>query len=136
MAAVPIQISGVLYDLLARTTQRVVIMGDASIMGLTVGGGPILPPEEVPPQAPPGSPVHPIWGPPGIDFPDKPGYPPVAGHPLPEPPEIPPPDQLPQPVPPNTVLKPPPSDGGWGLYSDASSSLYWAYTPAGQAQPK
>jgi len=45
----------------------------------------------------PGVPTFPIWGPPGSNFPDKPGYPPVAGHPLP-----------PIPVPPEAPNLPPP----------------------------
>jgi len=49
MAEVPIQISGMLYDLLNKTTQRVVLMGNASIIGLSVGGGPIIPPDSTPP---------------------------------------------------------------------------------------
>jgi len=109
MTEVPIQISGVLYDKTARTQQSVVLMGKASIMGLSVGGGPIVPPEEgggpvypvqplppypahpivLPPDPPPvegqppGQPTFPIWGPPGVELPPGSGYPPVAGHPLP-----------------------------------------------------
>ncbi len=47
-------------------------------------------PEQPPGSGPPGSPQFPIWGPPGIDWPDKPGYPPSAGHPLPPLPDTPP----------------------------------------------
>jgi hypothetical protein len=110
MSEVPIQISGVLYDKTARTQQSVVLMGKASIMGLSVGGGPIVPPDEaggapphpehpIPPYPahpivlppdpppvegqPPGTPTFPIWGPPGTELPPGSGYPPVAGHPLP-----------------------------------------------------
>ena len=141
MSAVPIQISGVLYDKTARTQQSVVLVGSASIVGLSVGGGPIVPPEEVPPGGgqppviwpspgvpthpivlpPPGTPAHPIvlppepptspgspafpiWGPPGVDFPDVPGYPPVAGHPLP-------------PIPPST--EPPQEIIGW------EAKIFW-----------
>ena len=120
MTEVPIQISGVLYDKTARTQQSVVLMGKASIMGLSVGGGPIVPPEEggggeppviwpspghpahpivLPPDqppieggGPPPKPTFPIWGPPGVEFPPGEGYPPVAGHPLP-------PDGAPDPIP-------------------------------------
>src|SRR5215475_11728380 len=73
MAAVEVTISGVLYDKTARTTQPVVLIGEASLTGLGVGGGPIIPPEQ--PGQPPGTPVFPIWGPPGFN-PPGPGYPP------------------------------------------------------------
>ena len=140
MAAVPIEVNGVLYDVLNRTTQRVVLMGSASIMGLTPGGGPIIPPDQLPPGGgggPPPHPEHPIWGPPGIEFPPGPGYPPgIGGGPI-VPPEPPIPPDVPQPAPPNTVLKPAPDDGGWGLYTDADGTVHWAYRPgAGQPGPK
>ena len=86
MAEVPVTMNGMLYDLFNRTTQRVVFIGDASLTGLGVGGGPMPPgPGQPPSGGPPGLPVHPIWGPPGIELPPGPGYPPVAGHPLPPP---------------------------------------------------
>ena len=56
MAAVEVTISGVLFDKVNRTTQNVVLIGEASLTGLGVGGGP-MPPG---PGQPPG-----IWGPPG-----------------------------------------------------------------------
>lgn len=82
MAEVPIQISGVLYDKQKRTQQSVVLMGKASIIGLSVGGGPIIPPDaggdgdhiwgptdprptppiHIPPTTLPELPDH-IWGP-------------------------------------------------------------------------
>ena len=43
MAAVPVAISGLVYDKLARTYRPVLIVGMASIAGLSVGGGPIFP---------------------------------------------------------------------------------------------
>jgi len=139
MAAVPIEVSGVLYDLLNRTTQRVVLVGEASIVGLTVGGGPVLPPEQVPPGGGGGGvPIHPIWGPPGFN-PPGPGMPPgIGGGPIiPEEPPIPPDTELPDPVPPSAVIKESPPSGGWGLYSRADSSVYWAYDPPnGAAGPK
>lgn len=100
MAAVEVTISGMLYDRLNRTTQNVVLIGEASLTGVGVGGGPIQPPAgggQPPGGGQPGAPTHPIWGPPGSNFPDKPGYPPVAGHPLPIRPEHPiqPPDGQP-----------------------------------------
>ena len=44
MAAVELTITGVLYDKLARTTQQVVLIGEASLTGVGVGGGPVIPP--------------------------------------------------------------------------------------------
>ena len=127
MASVPLTLDGALYDLWAKTTQRVVFIGQASLTGLGVGGGPILP--DTPPSAgPPGHPEHPIWGPPGISLPPGPGFPPVAGHPLP----IPPVDTIP---PPPEGEKPPPADGGWGYWGDPVNS--WVYKPGpGQKTPK
>lgn len=101
MAAVGVTLSGVLYDLYNRTTQRVVFIGDASLSDVGVGGGPIIPPEIKPPLPPLGIwpnppegqapiPSHPIvlpgdpgWeGPGGIKPPDftppPPGSPPVV----------------------------------------------------------
>jgi hypothetical protein len=88
MAAVPVTFDGVLYDLYGRTTQRVIFIGQASLTGLGVGGGPIYP--EAPPPGggggPPGQPIHPIWGPPGFN-PPGPGMPPgIWGGPIMPPP--------------------------------------------------
>jgi hypothetical protein len=126
MAAVEVTITGMLYDRLARTTQNVVLIGEASLTGVGVGGGPMPP---MPPSGgPPGTPEHPIWGPPGISLPPGPGFPPVAGHPLP----IPPVDTIP---PPPEGEKPPPADGGWGYWGDPVNS--WVFKPApGQKTPK
>ena len=132
MAAVEVTITGVLYDKTARTTQPVVLIGEASLTGVGVGGGPIIPPGG---STPPGKPVFPIWGPPGIELPPSPGYPPVASHPLPEPPVPPIPPDVGSPVPPSSVIKEPPAEGGWGLYSDSNGAIYWGYTP-GLAGPK
>lgn len=78
MAEVPIQISGVLYDKTARTQQSVVLMGKASIIGLTVGGGPIIPPEEG--GSPPGiwGPTDPFPTPPIVIPPETPSEPPLV----------------------------------------------------------
>jgi hypothetical protein len=80
MAAIPITITDAKVDEASAT-----ITGNLSLTGLSVGGGPIYPPEVSPPDPgkPPGVPTFPIWGPPGMELPDVPGYPPVAGHPLP-----------------------------------------------------
>jgi len=76
MAAIDITISGVLYDKLARTTRPVTIIGEASYTGLSVGGGPIIPPPVITPPDPPviNPPDPPITVPP-------PGSPPVILNP-------------------------------------------------------
>jgi hypothetical protein len=115
MASVPITLDGALYDLWAKTTQRVVFIGQASLTGLSVGGGPIIPdtpPSQPPGGGPPGQPIHPIWGPPGIELPPGPGFPPVAGHPLPIPP-LPPGTTPPNPGDPTTPMPPPAGSAGW-----------------------
>lgn len=122
MAVVPITINGVLYDKTARTTQAVLISGTLSIQGLTVGGGPILPPDEVPPDV-----VDPplvIWGGPIDPYPDH-------GLPMPQPPF--PPDQ-----PPSQIEKPHP---GWNWKPSTPDSpqagWYYVYVPAqGSPSPK
>lgn len=67
MAAVELTFSGVLYDKYNRTTQNVVLIGEASLTGVGVGGGPIIPPGQ-PPSG--GHPEHPIF------------YPPYPSHPI------------------------------------------------------
>lgn len=67
MAAIEITISGILYDKQNRTSQQVVLIGDASITGLTIGGGPILPPDRPPVDPPIDPPTNPpsenwVWG--------------------------------------------------------------------------
>jgi hypothetical protein len=92
MAEVPVTIVGFVAPLGKSAEDQpypVVITGKASITGLGVGGGPIMPPE-TPPEPPLG-----IWGPPG-PWPTPPIYIPGGEHPahpivLP-PEEIPPPD--------------------------------------------
>lgn len=100
MAAVEVTISGMLYDKLNRTTQNVVLIGEAFLTGLAPGHP--LPPVEIKPPLPPLGiwpsppegiapiPSHPIvlpgdpgWeGPGGIKPPDftvpPPGSPPVV----------------------------------------------------------
>lgn len=125
MAAVEVTISGVLYDKLGRTMQQVVLIGEASLTGLGVGGGPVIPPGQPPGQSP-GVPTHPImlpgmpgWGDPHPAHPIQ--LPPNGG----QPPEGPPDD--------NGFVKPPPTDGGWGYHEDYG----WGYYPgAGKPQPK
>jgi hypothetical protein len=58
----------------------VTLVGDLTISGLSVGGGPIIPPDVAPPQ--PGAPAFPIVLPPGTPpfNPEAPGgYPPMIG---------------------------------------------------------
>jgi hypothetical protein len=118
MAAVNVTIVGTLsYG--SMTIPGCTMVGQAYLTDLGVGGGPIIPG---------GHPEHPIWGPPGMELPPGPGFPPVAGHPLP----IPPVDTIP---PPPGGEKPPPADGGWGYWGDPVNS--WVYKPGpGQASPK
>jgi hypothetical protein len=117
MAAVPVQIDGVLWDVAQKKGTKVTLIGQASIFGLSVGGGPIIPPDVVPPDPgqPPGAPIHPIWGPPGFN-PPGPGMPPgIGGGPI-IPPDVPPglqPPVPPQPGDPTTVVPPPAGSAGW-----------------------
>lgn len=99
MAAVEVTISGVLYDKYARTTRPVVLIGEASLTGLEVGGGPIIPGGSPPgfwgPNDPrPTPPIHlgpggDIGGPPSIGGgpiipvpPDRPNTPPPGSPPV------------------------------------------------------
>ena len=137
MAAVEITISGVLYDKLGRTTRPVVLIGEASLTGLGVGGGP-MPPGDGPPgiwgptdprpgyglpgQQPPigAHPEHPIYYPPGIWGPNDPR----PGWGLPKPPDGPPENA--------TEPKPPPDGGGWGWHPEYG----WGYFPMGGGKPQ
>ena len=128
MSAVEVTITGLLYDRANRTTQNVVLIGEATLTGLGVGGGPIVPEPQPPGIWPsPGHPAHPIapggkppgfWGGAGEGFPT----PPIV---IPKPPTEPPPDG---------GDKPPPESGGWGYVAEWSA---WGYFPASdQASPK
>ena len=57
MAAIEITVTGMLYDKIARTSQNVVLVGEASLTGLGIGGGPM------PPGPGGGQPPLGIWGP-------------------------------------------------------------------------
>lgn len=72
MAAVDVTITGVLYDKQNRTTQNVVLIGEASLTGVGVGGGPIIPPAQ-----PPG-----IWGGGNEPFPTPPIHLPPTNPPI------------------------------------------------------
>lgn len=102
MAAVEVTISGVLYDKYNRTQQNVVLIGEAVVTGLGVGGGPIYPP--------PGGGGNPpvIWGGGNQPFPTPPIH-------LPKPPTVPPPSIWPPgpgvDFPAHPIVLPPPVDG-------------------------
>lgn len=121
MASVEVTISGVLWDKATKSGRAVLIVGEGSLTGLGVGGGPIIPPESGGGENPPG-----IWGPPGpwptppIAFPPGtwPGQnPPHPAHPIVLPPEQVPPDMKPpappQPGDPTTPVPPPAGSAGW-----------------------
>lgn len=122
MAAVEITISGVLYDKYNRTQQNVVLIGEATLTGLSVGGGPIIPPGQ-----PGGGGLHPSHP---IALPGDPWWgDPHPAHPIVLPPNITPPDPPQNPSEP----KPPPADGGWGWHPEYG----WGYFPmqGGKPQP-
>lgn len=97
MAAVEVTISGVIFDKVYRTSRPVVLIGEASLTGLEVGGGPMPPGQGGPPSIwpSPGHPAHPIapGGPPPSIWPD-PGRP-HPEHPIALPPAPPEPIQPP-----------------------------------------
>lgn len=130
MSSVAIQISGVLYDKFARTQRPVVIMGEASLLGLGVGGGPIIPPDNGGGQ--PGDPPG-IWGPgdprpnPPIAFP--PGW--VGGVPPQRPGEVVPPMPTQPPQAPDQPVAPT-ENHGWAWHP----AYGWGYFPPNQAVPK
>jgi hypothetical protein len=114
MAAVELTITGMLYDKLARTAQNVVLIGEATLTGLSVGGGPMPggPPPHVEHPIPPvvgGGPIIPPGGgqPPWYPgHPEHPIPPAVGGGPI-YPPNVPPeltPPQPPSPGDPTTVV--------------------------------
>lgn len=98
MAAVDVTISGILYDKLNRTVQQVVLIGEASLTGVGVGGGPIVPPNQPPSGGAPPHPSLPIYWPGGPPGEPPPGFwgggmgPGVKPQPHPEHPIVLPPD--------------------------------------------
>lgn len=119
MAAVNITISGVICDKYGRTITPCTIVGDATITGLGVGGGPM------PPGEGGGSPPLGIWGGANEPFPtppiaNVPGLPPTI-----DPPPVNPPDNP-------TEGKPPPPGGGWGWHPEYG----WGYFPMGGGKPQ
>jgi hypothetical protein len=118
MAEVPVTINCIIYPKTKGGTAQpypAVIVGQAWVSGLGVGGGPVVPPEM--PGVPPGVPTHPIVLPP----PGTPTHPIVIPEPPPEMPTVP------------SEPKPPPPGGGWGWHPDYG----WGYFPGpGQPGPK
>jgi hypothetical protein len=100
MSSVAVTINGVLWDKQMKMGRPVVLWGEAYLTDLTVGGGPVVPPDQPPVTGgPPGAPIHPIWGPPGFN-PPGPGMPPgIGGGPI-----VPPLDWTP---PPGVTVPPP-----------------------------
>lgn len=129
MAAVPIAINGVFYP--SNKMDKPIkgtFFGNAFIPGLGIGGGPIIPPDQLPPDINPEPPLV-IWGGPIDPYPDigLPGPQPHPEHPIVIPPE-PPPIQ-----PPATPTLP---HEGWN-WSAAKSGWYYLYIPGeGEAGPK
>lgn len=132
MAAVEVTISGVLFDKTARTSQPVVIIGEASLTGLGVGGGPIIPPEAGQPPSiwpSPGHPAHPIapgGPPPHVEHP----IPPYPAHPIVLPPEGSTPPTEPPVEPPSS---PPSSNWEWGY--NPNTGWIPVYVPGDKPQP-
>lgn len=121
MAGVPVTIRGTMYPKdKSVKPYPFTLLGVAEITGLQVGGGPILPPDEVPPVDPPLV----IWGGPIDPYPD-------IGFPMPQPP-----------FPPNNPpVNPEPPHEGWNFKpstpSNPSSGWYYLYVPGpGDPQPK
>ena len=94
MAAVEVTISGVLYDKLSRSTRPVVLIGEASLTGLEIGGGPMPPGQGGGGGSPPG-----IWGGGNVPMPN----PPIAN--VPGAPGYQPPDRPPEPIDPPVEWK-------------------------------
>lgn len=126
MSAIEITITGVLYDKINRTSQPVVLIGEASLTGLGVGGGPIIPPP-FDPNAP--RPSHPIA---------KPGDPWWGQDLHPEHPIVIPPSPIDPPInlPPGGTPMPPAVGvpiPGWAVWVPTKG---WTFVPATGAIPK
>ena len=117
MAAVEITISGVCYDKLSRTARPVTIIGEATLTGLSVGGGPM-----------PGGGGEGIWGPtdpfPGYGLPKPPLHP---AHPIVLPPDKP----VDPPVDPPTN----PPDPAWSWCWSPQYGWHPAYVAPDKPQP-
>lgn len=121
MSAVPITFRGMMYPRdKSVKPYPFTALGTAEITGLGVGGGPIVPPDEIGDiPKPPGD--WEIW-------PNPPeGTAPHPEHPIVIPPDLPPVDPPAQPVPPHE---------GWN-WSAVKSGWYYLYVPGeGEASPK
>ena len=119
MGVVPVTIRGVFYPdgkSADDKPKRGTMVGYAWVTGLGVGGGPVIPPAELPPPGQGAHPSHPIVE--------------VPTHPIELPPDTPSPPDIPT-VP--SEPKPPPPSGGWGW----SPTYGWGYFPgSGGAGPK
>jgi hypothetical protein len=117
MSSVPVTIHATVYPKdKSVKPYPATIVGMASLTGVQVGGGPILPPGEAPPVEPPLT----IW-------PNPPEGSVLPEHPIVLPPE-PPPTQPP--------ATPSPPHEGWN-WSAAKSGWYYVYVPGeGSAGPK
>lgn len=122
MAAVPITFHGMMYPKdKSVKPYAFTALGTAEITGLTIGGGPIVPPDEIDEIPEPDPPLE-IWP-----------NPPEGTAPHPEHPIVLPDPILPPINPPNPVPGPHP---GWN-WSALKSGWYYLYVPsAGQPGPK
>ena len=138
MAHIPVTINGVAFPKNKKDPPfPVTIVGYAWITGLEVGGGPIIPPDHVPPVDPPLV----IWGGPIDPYPDIGGpgpQPPAGAHP--EHPIVIPPDLPPEQPPPGSTTDQ--VHAGWN-FNDGKNPQYpnvgWYYVyipPPGSATPK
>lgn len=119
MSAVPITFHGMMYPKdKSVKPYAFTALGTAEITGLQVGGGPIVPPDEIGDIPKPEPPLT-IWG--------GPFDPPHPEHPIVIPPDLPPIQPPPQPEPPHE---------GWN-FSHAKSGWYYLYVPGeGEPSPK
>lgn len=119
MAAVPITFHGTMYPKDKTVAPYAfTAVGMANITGLSVGGGPIVPPDEIDEIPKPEPPLE-IWG--------GPFDPPHPEHPIVLPPDLPPI------TPPSPV---PPPHEGWN-WSTVKSGWYYLYVPGtGEAGPR
>lgn len=121
MASVPITFRGTMYPKDHTVPPYAfTAVGMAEITGLDVGGGPIVPPDEID-EIPPIEPPFEIW-------PNPPeGIAPMPEHPIVLPPSLPPVDPPATPQPPHE---------GWN-WSAAKSGWYYLYVPGpGAPGPK
>lgn len=133
MAAVEVTISGILLDKYSRTGRPVTLMGEATLTGLGVGGGPMPPGQGGGGESPPGiwggNDPFPGWGLPGPQPPTgKPpgiwggGHEPLPTPPIFIPPHVPPslqPPEPPAPGSPTTPVPPPAGSTGWPVHDIA-----------------